>query len=98
MADKEKQSPKRGHKPKIPIDYLWSVADAIAQMNPTKEIVYNKVLEVYCEAFSKGVLWRLDGAKMFKDKQNAHFKEYWDKLQDYIDDVIHGVVEPNQTK
>ena len=98
MADKKNKSPQKGHKPRIPIDYLWSCADAIHKTNPTQEITFNKIKEVFCEGFSLGVLWRIDGSRRFKDKQSVHFKEYWDGLQDYIDDVIHKKLEPKQKK
>lgn len=94
MANKTESPPK--NKLRIPIDYLWSVSDAIHQTNPTREIIFNKIKEVFCEGVTKGVFWRLSGAKKFKDKQNTHFKEYWDGLQDYLDDVIHDKAQPKK--
>lgn len=97
MASNETQAPpKRGHKPKVPTDYLLAISDRIAKINPTKEITFNTMKEIWCDGFSRGVLWRIDGSKKFKDLQEQHFKQYWDRLQDFLDDVIHDKVQPKQ--
>jgi hypothetical protein len=73
----------------IPRDYLLALADKIHKINPTKTIVFNTLKEVYCVAVVNTYQKVIEDKKFFKDRQERDFKEYWDGLQDYIDDVIH---------
>lgn len=85
-------------RPLIPVDYYFSVSDKIHQMNPTREIVFNCIKEVGCDSFSRGYLRRIEDSKVFKDRKEQDFNAYWDGLQTFIEDVIHGKVEPKQSK
>jgi hypothetical protein len=82
----------------IPIDYLWSLADKIHKINPTKVIVFNTLKETYCVAGDSAYQKALNDARFFKNKKEQHFKEYWNGLQDYIDDVINNKVQLKQNQ
>ena len=84
---------KKRSKPLILKDYLLAISDRIHSTNPSKEIIYNTVKPVWCDGFSRGVLWRISGASWFKDRQRQRFEERWNGLRDYIDDIIHNKTE-----
>jgi len=81
---------KKRSRPLIPIDYYMAVSDRIHSINPTRDIVFTTIKEVGCDGFSRGYLRRIEDSRVFKDRQEQHFKEYWDGLKDKIDDVIHN--------
>jgi len=74
----------------IPNDYLWALADNIHKTNPSRTIVFNTLREVYTVMGSNVYQKALEDKKFFKDRQEQHFKEYWNGLKDKIDDVIHN--------
>jgi hypothetical protein len=73
----------------IPNDYLLSVADAIHRTNPTKEIVFNKLKEVYCTVVENIYIKCLEDIKFFRDKQNKAIESDFKKQKDSIDDLVH---------
>ena len=89
---------KKRNRPLIPTDYYYAVSEKIHSINPSLPIVFNCIKEVGCDSFSRGYLRRIDDSRVFKDRQEQHFKEYWNGLQDFIEDVIHGKVEPKASK
>lgn len=82
----------------IPNDYLWSLADKIHKINPTKIIIFNTLKEVYCVSGDKNYQKAIEDTKFFKNKQEQHFKEYWDGLSDYLDDIINNHTTPKTNK
>ena len=74
----------------IPNDYLLAVAENIHKTNPSKAIVFNTLKEVYCVTGNRVYQKALDDTKFFKNRQEQHFKEYWDGIKDRIDDIIHN--------
>lgn len=74
----------------IPKDYLMALADKIWRINPTKKIVYNTLADVYVTASNDSFQWYQNSQKFFKDKQNKHFEDDWNKFKDEIDDFIHA--------
>lgn len=78
----------------IPTDYLWALADKIHRINPTKEIVYNTLLEVFGVASDNAYQKCLNDVKFRRDKQNARIKQDFNKFKDELEDLIHN--KPNQ--
>jgi len=74
----------------VPVAYLNSVADSIHRTNPTREIVFNKLREVYCTLVDKVYQKCLDDIKFFRDKQNKAIENDFKKQKDAIDDLIHS--------
>ena len=81
---------------KIPKEYLEALADRLHSTAPTKEIIYNAISDLYELAYTKGYGRRINDAKKFKDLQEKHFLEEWNKEKDAIDDLIHA--KSNQPK
>jgi hypothetical protein len=94
MLNTEKKDPKKRNRPLIPNDYFEEVADKIQSNIATKEILVNTIREIWCDGFSRGYLRRLDDSKHFRESRDANFNDYWGKVKDYVDDVIHGAVQP----
>ncbi len=80
---------------KIPMDYIEALADSVHRINPTKEILINTLSGLYEVAYTKGYARRIQDAKEFRDKQERHFQDDWNKEKDAIDDLIHA--KSNQT-
>ena len=80
----------------LPKEYLLSVADKIWRNTPTKEIIYNTLVEVASVCYEKGYTRKSYEVSSFKEQQEKHFSEDFNKLKDEIDDMIH--VKSNQQK
>lgn len=80
-TDEEKAAARR---PKIPTDYIESLADRIHQTQPTKEILVNTINGVWSLAFTRGVSWRMDGERRFREQREADFQKEWKRIQDEI--------------
>lgn len=86
--EKKKKRSRRGHY--VSREYLMALADKIHSMNPTKEIVYNSLKEVYELAYEKGYIRHIEDAKVFKNKMAAKIKAEFDNIRTSIDDEIHS--------
>jgi hypothetical protein len=74
---------------KVPVDYLLSVADRIHKINPTRKILFNTLVDVYCTAHGSGYQRRIEDDKYFKTKQEKHIQDEFKSIMDNIDDEIH---------
>ncbi len=70
-------------------DYLLALADKLSKINPSKEITYNTLKDAYSVGYEKGYYRHIMDNKFFKDTQNKHFNDAWNKFSDEIDDMIH---------
>lgn len=84
----EKPSLKRRHR--IAKEYLLAVADRLHSINPTEEIVFNTVKDVWCDGYAKGYMAHISDAKYFRDKRDADIRQSFDSIKDSIDDEIHA--------
>ena len=73
----------------IPTNYLESVADQLWRQNPTKEIVFNTIKDVWVNGAEKGVEWKSNQIRFFKEKQNKAFEVEFNGFKDSVDDLIH---------
>lgn len=74
----------------LPKEYLMAVADKLHRLNPTKEIIYNTLLEVSGLIYEKGYTKRWDDFLWFKQKQEKHFEEEYGQFLDFLDDLSHS--------
>ena len=74
----------------VPKSYLMSVADALHRTNPSLEIIYNTLKDVYEVSYNDGYTRRITDAKVFKDKQDTRTLSEWNSIKDTIDDEIHS--------
>ena len=87
---------KRGYN--IPKDYILSIADQRWRTQPSREIIYNTLAEMYSVSYEKGYLRKGDDIRFFKDKQEKHFEQDWGSFRDSIDDLIHERSNNQQPK
>jgi len=73
----------------LPKEYILSIADSIWRTNPTKEIIYNTLLDMSGVIFAKGVQWKEQSYLFFRQKQKQHLDQEFKKFQDELDDMIH---------
>lgn len=90
MSKKEKTTPGKRGKPRIPKDYLIAVANRIVSTNPTEEIIFNTIRDVWIDVYGRGYLRHIDDAKAFRDAREADIKKSFDSFMDSIDDEIHS--------
>ena len=83
----KKSVPKRRHTMKL--DYLIALADRLASINPSKNIMFNTLKDVYKTAYTAGYNRRQEDISYFKRKQQKHITDDWNKTKDEIDDLIH---------
>lgn len=74
---------------KVPTDYLLSLADSIHRINPSKEIAYNTIKDVYVGGYEDGYVRAQADARFFKAKQKQHIEAEFKQFQDSLDDQIH---------
>jgi len=79
---------------KIPVDYLNAVADQIWRSNPSKQIIYNTLVDVFTVAHEKGWVHKEESSAWFKLKQQKHIEEEFNQFKDAIDDEIHNTNQP----
>jgi hypothetical protein len=82
----------------IPKDYLFSVADQIWRTQPSRDIIYNTLAEMYCVIFERGYLRKDEDIKFFKAKKEKHLEEEFNTFKDFLDDTIHERSNNQQTK
>jgi hypothetical protein len=87
MGKNKKKKPKYPHV--IRKDYLVAVADRICTTNPTTEIVFNTIVDVWKEGYNSGYNRKVQEVMRFREKQNKHFRDEFDQFKDYLDDRIH---------
>jgi hypothetical protein len=73
----------------LPKEYILSVADSIWRTTPTKEIIYNTLLDMSSLMFEKGFRRKEEDTKFFREKQNQHIETEFRKFKDELDDIIH---------
>ena len=96
MAKKRKK--KRAKYPHvIKTDYLVALSDKLHQMNPTKEIIFNTLKDVYSTGYTCGYSRKHEEVVRFRQKKELHFNEEWNKFKDEIDDEIHKKSNENKT-
>lgn len=78
----------RGHK--LPKDYIEALATRIHETNPTKAILINTLSEFAEVLLSKGYSWRLSDSKFFKERQERHFKDSWNREKTKLEDLIYN--------
>ena len=74
----------------LPRDYILSISDKIWRTNPSKEIIYNTLLDMSEVIFTKGVQWKEQSNLFFRQKQKQHLDKEFQVFQDQIDDLIHA--------
>jgi len=74
----------------LPKDYLLALADKIHMQNPSRVIIFNTFLDIYCKAYTEGYSRRIDDSRYFKDKQEKSLQSAWNKEKDSLDDLIHN--------
>jgi hypothetical protein len=74
---------------KLPKEYILSIADNIWRTNPSKDIIYNTLLEMSGIIYRKGFERKEDDIAFFKRKQKQHLDQEFGKFQDRLDDIIH---------
>jgi hypothetical protein len=80
----------------IPKEYIMSVADNLWRANPTKEIIINVLTEFGTVMYEKGFQRKTNDIAWWKEKQEHHLKEKFDKFKDSLDDLIHEKSNINQ--
>lgn len=89
MSKKKRKGPKRPKYPHlIRKDYLIGVADRLHGMNPTKEIVFNTVLDVWKEGYNSGYNRRQEEMMRFRQKSNKRFEDEFNDFRDFLSDMI----------
>ena len=77
----------------LPKDYLLSQADKLHRQNPTLQIVYNTLRDVYETAADKFYQRAIADNKFFRDARKRAMKDSFDKEITAIEDRIHGKVK-----
>lgn len=90
---KKKALPKRPYR--IPMAYILGVADNLHKINPTLEIVYNTIKDVYSVAYDSGYQRCLNDIKFRRDKKNKRISDDFKKIRDEIDDLINNKINEN---
>lgn len=75
---------------KIPVDYLSAVADQIHKTNPSKQIIFNTIKDVFIVAFEKGWERREEAYRWFRDKRTKRETDAFNEFKDSLDDFIHS--------
>lgn len=97
QTENEPVSKKRRHL--IPKEYIFSVADRIHSINPSKDILNNTLKDMWKDGFVKGYLSRIEDNKYFNDKRNKRCKDSFDSIRTEFEDEIFGgkiEVKPKQ--
>jgi len=90
MAKKKIKKPKRAKYPHVlKTDYLIALSDKLHQMNPTKEIIFNTIRDVYSTGYSAGYQRKHEEVVRFRQKQKQHIESEFKKFKDDLDDIIH---------
>ena len=74
---------------KLPKEYILSIADNIWRTNPTKEIIYNTLLDMATVIYQKGFERKGDDITFFKRKKQQHLDHNFNQFKDQLDDIIH---------
>lgn len=74
----------------FPKDYLVAQADKIHKMNPSFEIVYNAIKDIFCSSYTRGYNRKQLETTFFRRKRNARYANEWKEIRDMIDDKIHS--------
>jgi len=88
-VEKDKRKP-----PLVPIPYLKETAHQIFMLKPNETIIFNRLEELYTEAYDNGYQRHISDKKYFNAKRDARIKTSCDSLLQTIDDIIHGGVVP----
>jgi len=73
----------------LPKEYLLSVADNLWRTTPSKEIIYNTLMEVATTIYQKAFQRKGDDIAFFRNKQQQHMDKEFKQFQDKLDDIIH---------
>jgi hypothetical protein len=71
-------------------DYLNGVATSIFEIQPTKQEIFNTLLNMYQPIWSEGYITRLEDSIYFRDRRNTRREESWNSVKDQLDDLIHN--------
>jgi hypothetical protein len=74
---------------KVPTAFLMSVADSLHRTNPSKEILYNVLVDVATVVSEKMYERRINDRQWFKRKQESHLEAEFKEFTDYLDDLTH---------
>jgi hypothetical protein len=80
----------------LPTAYLESVADQLWRTNPSKEIIYNTLVDVATVMFTKGFDRKQQDVINFRQKQERHMETEFKKFCDQLDDMIHSKNQPSK--
>ena len=92
---RKNKAPKR-EPAKVPIDYVYSVADAIHRTNPNMKILMNALIDFYSTADANGYRRRIADNKYFQSKRDSRIQSEWNSIKDKIDDQIHSKNQINK--
>lgn len=88
---------RRDRRYKLPTDYILSVADKLHRVNPSLEITYNTLVDVYTTGYEDGYERKGEDVTWFTSVQKKHMDEDFNAFKDMLDDAIHNK-ESNQNK
>lgn len=74
---------------KLPTAYILGIADSLHRQNPTKEIIYNTLIDMATLIYEKGLQRTRDDMAFFKNKQLKHMEDDFNLFKDSLDDMIH---------
>jgi hypothetical protein len=80
----------KGRNRLFPVSYIRDVAEKIAPSPDMIPVVVNTLTDFAKELLTKGYLWRISDAKLFKAKREKTLAADWDKQKTLIDDIIHN--------
>ena len=85
-----KKKAKRAKYPHVQkTDYLRAVSNKIHQTNPTEDIIFNTIRDVYSTAYSAGYQRKHDETVRIRAKREQRLKEGFNQFKDELDDLIH---------
>jgi hypothetical protein len=79
----------------LPSAYLESVTDQLWRTNPSKEIIYNTLVDVATIMFTKGFDRKQQDIINFRQKQQRHMDAEFNAFKDFLDDQIHCKNQPS---
>jgi hypothetical protein len=89
MSKSKKKKTKRPKYPHgVPVEYLQAVADQLWRINPSKQIVYNTVLDVWKHGYGGGYVRKGEEICRFKRLKEATFTKEYELFQTYLEDLI----------
>lgn len=80
--------PRADRQYKLPSDYIMSIADKIHKTNPSREILYNTLVEFASVIGEKFYMRRLEDEKWLKEKKEARLRKGFNAFKDWLQDHI----------